>query len=197
MDVASFLHDLGLEQYEQAFRDNAIDGEVLPDLTDADLAALGVLLGHRRKLLRAIAALSAAGEPLAPFAEATPLPSSATPRAPEAERRQLTVMFCDLVGSTELAARLDPEDMGRVIRAYQECCAEGAERWGGHVAKYMGDGVLAVFRAGRGPTRTTPSGRSEAGLAIIDALAGLETPGGDPARGPGSASPLVWSWSAS
>ncbi len=179
MDVASFLHDLGLEQYEQAFRDNAIDGEVLPDLTDADLAALGVLLGHRRKLLRAIAGLLTAGEPLAPFAEATPLPSSATPRAPEAERRQLTVMFCDLVGSTELAARLDPEDMGRVIRAYQECCAEGAERWGGHVAKYMGDGVLTYFGWPR--AHEDDAERAvRAGLAIIDALAGLETPGGDP-----------------
>jgi hypothetical protein len=98
MDVASFLHGLGLERYEQAFLDNAIDVGVLPDLTDADLAALGVLLGHRRKLLRAIAGLPTAGEPLAPLGEATPLPSLVTTRSPEAERRRLTVLFCDLAG---------------------------------------------------------------------------------------------------
>jgi class 3 adenylate cyclase len=114
MDVASFLHGLGLKQYEQAFRDNAIDAEVLSDLTDGDLAALGVLLGHRKKILKAIAALhpAATGEAVAPPAEATALPPSTVARAPDAERRQLTVMFVDLVGSTELAARLDLEDMG-------------------------------------------------------------------------------------
>ena len=118
MDVATWLRDLGLEQYEQAFRDNAIDAEVLPDLTDADLAALGVLLGHRKKLVKAIAALhrSATGEPAVPLEAAAPAPPSVAPCVPEAERRQLTVLVCDLVGSTGLAARLDPEDMCNVVR---------------------------------------------------------------------------------
>jgi class 3 adenylate cyclase len=179
MDVASFLHGLGLEQYEQAFRDNAIDAEVLPDLTDADLAALGVLLGHRKKILKAIAALhpAAPAEPAAPLAEATALPSS-TARAPEAERRQLTVLICDLVGSTELAARLDPEDMGRVIRAYQGCCAEVVERWGGHVAKYMGDGVLAYF--GWPQAHEDEAERAvRAGLELTAAVGKLASPAGE------------------
>ena len=109
-----------------------------------DLKDLGVSLGHRRLLLKAIADLAAqdADAALASAAEATPQKKE---RATGAERRQLTVMFVDLVGSTELAARLDPEDMGGVIRAYQGCCAEVIGRWGGHVAKYMGDGVLAYF----------------------------------------------------
>ena len=154
MDIASFLRGLGLAQYEQAFRDNAIDVEVLPDLTDADLAALGVLLGHRKKLLKAIAALCTPTSKLeAPPREASPLPSSVMTRAPEAERRQLTVLFCDLVGSTELAARLDPEDLGVVMRAYHRATDVAVERFGGHVARYLGDGVclfrMAVGARGR------------------------------------------------
>jgi class 3 adenylate cyclase/predicted ATPase len=145
VDIEAWLRELGLERYEQAFRENEIDAEILPKLTADDLKDIGVTtVGHRRKLLEAIAALA---EPAsAPQAELS-APAEVTPRArsAEAERRQLTVSFCDLVGSTELAARLDPEDMGRVIRAYQECCTEVVERWGGHVAKYMGDGVLAYF----------------------------------------------------
>ena len=135
MDVVTWLRGLGLAQYEAAFRDNAIDVEVLPDLTDADLAGLGVLLGHRKKILRAIAALRApaTSERQSPLLEAASPPPSATTRAPAAERRQLTVMFCDLVGSAELSARLDPEDMGRVIRAYQDTCTAVVERWGGYV----------------------------------------------------------------
>ena len=145
MDIAAWLRELGLERYEEAFRENEIDAEILPKLTADDLKDIGVTtVGHRRKLLEAIAALA---EPaLAPQAEPS-APAEAAPKArpAEAERRQLTVLFCDLVGSTELSAQLDPEDMGAVIRAYQECCAEVVERWGGHVAKYMGDGVLAYF----------------------------------------------------
>jgi class 3 adenylate cyclase len=178
MDVASFLHGLGLEQYEQAFRDNAIDVGVLPDLTDADLAALGVLLGHRRKLLRAIAGLMApaAGQPVVAPGEATPLPSSVVARAPEAERRQLTVMFCDLVASTELAARLDPEDMSAVIRAYQNRCREMVGRWGGHVAKYMGDGVLTYF--GWPSAHEDEAERAvRAGLELVEAVRALDAPG--------------------
>jgi class 3 adenylate cyclase len=117
---------------------------VVSELTEADLEKLGVLLGHRKKLLKAIAALPLPTS--ATPAAHTPIPASAPPIArQEAERRQLTVLFCDLVRSTALAARRDPEDMGRVIHAYQECCAAVIERWGGQVAKYMGDGVLACF----------------------------------------------------
>jgi class 3 adenylate cyclase len=132
-----------LERYEEAFRDNAIDAEVLPELTDADLEKLGVVLGHRKRLLKAIAELEL-GETASlskPAAELAPEPS----KSAEAERRQLTVLFCDLVGSTALSGRLDPEEMSEVIRAYHRCCADLIGRWDGHVAKLMGDGVLAYY----------------------------------------------------
>jgi class 3 adenylate cyclase len=133
VDVGAWLRELGLERYQQAFRENEIDAEILPKLTTDDLKDIGVTtVGHRRKLLEAIAALA---EPaLAPQAEPS---AAARARPAQAERRQLTVLFCDLVGSTELAARLDPEDMGQVIRTYHGTCTEVVERWGGHVAKYM------------------------------------------------------------
>jgi class 3 adenylate cyclase len=144
VDFAAWLRELGLDQYERAFLDNAIDADVLPTLTVDDLKDIGVtVVGHRRKLLNAIATLReperpTGGEPISPPA------LSADGRA-EAERRQLTVLLCDLVGSTTLSARLDPEDMSAVMRAYQESCAEVVRRWDGHLAKYMGDGVLAYF----------------------------------------------------
>src|SRR6516225_8995568 len=129
MDVAVWLRSLGLERYEAAFRDNEIDWEVLPNLTSEDLKEIGVVpIGHRRKLLAGIAAIGA----------------TAT-AASEAERRQLTVMFCDLVGSTQLAARLDPEDFREVITAYHRAVADVVGGFDGFVAKYMGDGVLAYF----------------------------------------------------
>ena len=140
-DMAVWLDQIGLPEYAPIFAEHAIDGEVLADLDDQDLRDLGVPLGHRKKLLKAIAALREPAKQTAGPGDGAGW--AASPR--EAERRQLTVMFVDLVGSTALSARLDPEDMGRVIRAYQECCAEVVERWGGHVAKYMGDGVLAYF----------------------------------------------------
>jgi class 3 adenylate cyclase len=140
VDIAAWLRELGLERYEPAFRENEIDWEVLPELTEADLEKLGLLLGPRKKLLKAIAELS--GKPIALSPEATPPPR---PVRPEAERRQLTVLFCDLVGSTELSARLDPEEMREVIGAYQTAVAEVVRRWDGHLAKYMGDGALAYF----------------------------------------------------
>src|SRR6516162_5546510 len=132
MDVASWLRTLGLEQYEPVFRQNEIDHDVLPELTDADLEKLGVPMGHRKRLVRAIARLSAAEPTAAPISAA----------ASTAERRQLTVMFCDLVGSTALSARLDPEDLRAVIGAYHAAIAEVIGRFDGFVAKYMGDGVL-------------------------------------------------------
>jgi class 3 adenylate cyclase/tetratricopeptide (TPR) repeat protein len=137
LDVATWLRGLGLGQYERAFLDQDIDGDVLLQLTADDLVAVGVAsVGHRRKLLAAIAALQ---EPL-PVHNDSPV---APPR--EAERRQLTVLFCDLAGSTALSRRLDPEDMGGIIRAYHGSAAAVIERWGGHLAKYLGDGVLAYF----------------------------------------------------
>jgi class 3 adenylate cyclase/predicted ATPase len=143
MDISAWLRDLGLERYEGAFRANEINPRVLPRLTSSDLKELGVTpLGHRRLILDAIAALKAPGGAVTTAQTATSRPST---QRPEAERRQLTVLFCDLVGSTELSARLDPEDMGELIRRYQERCAEVVARWNGHVAKYMGDGVLAYF----------------------------------------------------
>ena len=175
VDIAAWLCGLGLERYVQTFRDNEIDAEVLCDLTEGDLEKLSIPLGPRKKLLRAITALTSA----APERAAAPPPLLTTLRTPEAERRQLTVLFCDLVGSTELAARLDPEDMGQVIRAYQGACTEVVERWGGHVAKYMGDGVLAYF--GWPLAHEDEAERAvRAGLALVEALAGLATPAGSP-----------------
>src|ERR1700731_5044194 len=145
IDVASWLQQLGLAQYESAFRDNEVDGEVLPDLTAEDLIGLGVTpVGHRRKLLSAIAALGAAAP--APALAATP--ASGPPPAPapaQAERRQLTVMFCDLVGSTALSSGMDPEDLRVVIASYQNRCSAAIRHYDGFVAKYMGDGILVYF----------------------------------------------------
>ncbi len=179
MDIAAWLRQLGLERYEEAFRENEIDAEILPKLTADDLKDLGVTtVGHRRKLLEAIAALA---EPASVPQVVQSAPAEAAPRAgpAEAERRQLTVLFCDLVGSTELASRFDPEDMGRVIRAYQDTCTKVIERWGGHVAKYMGDGVLAYF--GWPQAHEDEAERAvRSGLAMIETLAELETPAGEP-----------------
>jgi class 3 adenylate cyclase len=163
-----------MERYEPAFRENEIDVEVLPELTEAHLATLGLPLGPRVKLLKAIAALREGAVPLPaaePPAEA-PIPAAAPPA--EAERRQLTVMFCDLVGSTALSARLDPEDLRAVIGAYHRSCAAVIERGGGFVAKYMGDGVLAYFGYPRADEHDAERG-VRAGLALVEAVAGLDT----------------------
>jgi class 3 adenylate cyclase len=176
VDVATWLRELGLGRYEAVFHENAIDAEILSELTDADLEKLGVLLGHRKRLLKAIAELRP-GEP-APALAKTAAPSSIEAmRATEAERRQLTVLICDLVGSTGLAARLDPEDMGQVIRAYQECCAGVIRRWEGHIAKYLGDGVLTYF--GYPKAHEDDAERAvRAGLQLVDAVSTLATPAG-------------------
>jgi class 3 adenylate cyclase/tetratricopeptide (TPR) repeat protein len=175
-DVARWLENLGLARYARTFVDNDIDFEVLPHLSEQDLEKLGISLGHRKKLLRAIAALSAKAGSLraAPMAEEM---QSALRRHPEAERRQLTVMFVDLVGSTALSASLDPEDMGQVIQTYQECCAEVLKRWDGHIGKYQGDGVVAYF--GYPKAHEDDAERAvRAGLQLVDAVTGLVTPGG-------------------
>ena len=146
MDVSEWLRGLGLDRYASAFRANDIDAEVLRRLTAEDLRELGVAsVGHRRRLLDAIAALSD-GLPAAeetPAAEATPAAAAASAATAEAERRQLTIMFCDLVGSTELAIRLDPEDLRDIITAYHRRVTEVTTRYGGYVSRLIGDGVLA------------------------------------------------------
>src|SRR5436190_3646772 len=142
MDVGGWLRRLGLEQYEASFRENKIDDTVLRSLTAEDLKDLGVgFVGHRRKLLDAIANLRAEASAPTPLSDA-PLRTEATDTA---ERRQVTVMFSDLVGSSALSARMDPEDLREVITAYQTCVADVVRRLGGFVAKYMGDGVLVYF----------------------------------------------------
>src|SRR6516162_7506963 len=141
MDVAAWLQVLGLERYVPAFRDNDIDAEILPKLTAEDLISIGVIsVGHRRKLLDAIASLGIA----VPDAVVT-LPAPGAPAPIDAERRQLTVMFCDLVGSTALSTRYDPEDLRELIGEYHRAVAETVGRFDGFVAKYMGDGVLIYF----------------------------------------------------
>ena len=180
MDVGGWLRGLGLEQYEAAFRENEIDGEVLPKLTAEDLKDLGVaIVGHRRKILSAIAELPGAVPSAGPVAPAPVAPQPAP--AAGAERRQLTVMFCDLVGSTALSARLDPEDMRGIIGAYHGCCTALVERHGGFVAKYMGDGVLAYF--GYPHAHEHDAERAvQAGLAIVEAAPKLVTAAGSPLR---------------
>jgi class 3 adenylate cyclase len=172
MDVAAWLRGLGLEQYAPAFRDNAVDGEVLPELTADDLKDLGVtLVGHRRKLLAAIAALGTETPSVAQSAvSATSAPTS--PPTIDAERRQLTVMFCDLVGSTALSTRFDPEDLRELIGAYHHAVADTVGRFDGFVAKYMGDGVLIYF--GYPLAHEDDAERAvRAGLAVIEAVGRL------------------------
>ena len=174
MDVGDWLRSLGLGEYEAVFLENKIDAEVLADLTDGDLEKLGVPMGHRKRLLKAIASLNAIETP----AKATS-PTPTPPTQDVAERRQLTVMFCDLVGSTAMSARLDPEDMRGVIGAYHRCCAAQIERNGGFVAKYMGDGVLAYF--GYPQAHEHDAERAvQAGLAIVEAAPKLVTAAGSP-----------------
>src|SRR5271166_4352696 len=166
-DVADWLRGLGLGRYAAAFRDNEIDWEALPRLTAEDLSDLGVVLGgHRRRMLDAIVRVAEGERP------AEVPPSSADTGA---ERRQLTVMFCDLVGSTPLATRYDPEDLREVVGAYHRCVADTVTRFAGFVAKYMGDGVLIYF--GYPEAHEDDAERAvRAGLAVIDAVGKLTTP---------------------
>jgi class 3 adenylate cyclase len=150
MDVAGWLRTLGLEEYEPKFRENKIDFDVLPNLTTDDLKDLGInLVGDRRRLLDAIAALRAdaapVGKAIVPSVPAAARKGAAISTTTDPQRQQLTLMFCDLVGSTALSTQVDPEDLREVINAYHACCAERVAQQGGYVAKYMGDGVLAYF----------------------------------------------------
>ena len=172
MDISAWLRELGLERYEQAFQKGEIDPAILPELTDADLKELGIPLGPRKQLLKAISALAAGTGP----------PSARDTRRPEAERRQLTVLFCDLVGSTALSQRLDPEEMREVLRSYQNAVAGEVTRFEGHVAKFMGDGVLAYF--GWPQAHEDEAERAvRAGLAIAKVVGQLCTPAGEPLAG--------------
>ncbi|OSI48518.1 AAA family ATPase [Bradyrhizobium canariense] len=172
MNISAWLRSLGLERYEQAFRENAIDEAILCKLTAEDLRDLGVTaVGHRRILLDAIAVLRA--EPIGETTEHSVHPVRSGGKAPEAERRQLTVMFADLVGSTALSARLDPEELRDIIGAYHRHCAEVITISGGFVAKYLGDGVLAYFGYPQAHEEDAEQA-VRAGLALIEAVAKLE-----------------------
>jgi class 3 adenylate cyclase len=174
VDVAAWLRGLGLERYEPTFRGNEVDAEVLPELTESDLTTMGLPVGPRRKLLKAIAALREGTLPSpAPGQPSEKQAPAATPPT-EAERRHLTVMFCDLVGSTALSARLDPEDLRAVIGAYHRCVAAVIEGAGGFVAKYMGDGVLAYFGYPRADEHDAERA-VRAGLQLVEAVARLDT----------------------
>ena len=174
MDVGDWLRSLALGQYETLFRQNDIDAEVLSELTEGDLEKFGVSFGHRKRLLKAIASLGSTETSVKPAA-----PVALQTSTDAAERRQLTVMFCDLVGSTALSARLDPEDLRGIIGVYHRCCAELIERCGGFVAKYMGDGVLAYF--GYPQAHEHDAERAvQAGLAIVEAAPKLVTIAGSP-----------------
>jgi class 3 adenylate cyclase/tetratricopeptide (TPR) repeat protein len=167
--IADWLKKLGMSDYTDRFVENRIDLAVLQDLTDQDLKDLGVLLGDRRKMLRAIRDL---GNPSVDVT-ASPAPVATEPaRRDDAERRQLTVMFTDLVGSTALSTKLDPEDMRTMIGAYHKCVAEIVGRFDGFVAKYMGDGVLIYF--GYPQAHEDEAERAvRAGLALIEAVGKL------------------------
>jgi class 3 adenylate cyclase len=166
--IADLLQKLGLGQYAQRFAENDITFGILPDLTDQDLEKIGVTsLGHRRLLLRAVAELKGTPEP-------SPVAGAPVPPHDTAERRQVTVMFSDLVGSTALSTRMDPEDLREVISAYQKCVAETVQRFGGFVAKYMGDGVLVYF--GYPHAHEDDAERAvRAGLDLVAAVSGLKT----------------------
>jgi len=176
MDIVVWLRSLSLGRYEAAFRDNEIDETVLLSLTAEDLKDLGVsVVGHRRKLLDAIAALRTDASTKAPSSDAATA-SSAPTVSPEdrAERRQVTVMFSDLVGSTALSGRMDPEDLREVISTYQKSVAEVVRRFGGFVAKYLGDGVLVYF--GYPEAHEDDAERAvRAGLELIPAVSALNT----------------------
>jgi class 3 adenylate cyclase len=170
--IADWLEKLGMSEYAQCFAENRIDFSVLPDLTDQDLEKLGVVLGDRRKMLRAIANLEAGKT--APVATVATVTSAGPSPLDTAERRQVTVMFSDLVGSTALSARMDPEDLREVISCYQKCVAESVECFGGFVAKYLGDGVLVYF--GYPQAHEDDAERAvRAGLDLVAAVSGLKT----------------------
>jgi class 3 adenylate cyclase/predicted ATPase len=169
-EIAVWLGQLGLGQYAQRFAENEIDVSVLPNLTDQDLKEIGIPLGHRRKILAAIS------EPTAAQAVSESASASLAPRNVDtAERRQVTVMFTDLVGSTELSVRMDPEDLRDIISSYQKCVTETVLRFGGFVARYMGDGVLIYFGYPEAH-EDDPDRAVRVGLEVIAAVSELAAP---------------------
>jgi class 3 adenylate cyclase/predicted ATPase len=175
VDVARWLAEQGLGQHAQSFAENGIAGDILRELTDADLKELGLNLGDRKRLLKAIATLDAGPTQ----GRAGPAEPTATPPVPRgAERRQLTVMFVDLVGSTALSQRLDPEETSQVLRDYQNMVAGEVTRFEGHVAKFMGDGILAYFGWPRA-YEDAAERAVRAGLAATEAVARMRVPTGD------------------
>ncbi|HKN31190.1 MAG TPA: adenylate/guanylate cyclase domain-containing protein, partial [Roseiarcus sp.] len=173
MDVGDWLRSLGLGQYEAAFRENAIDGKVLPKLTAEDLKDLGVVIvGHRRMMLSAIEAFSASSDAQPPGGRPARAASSPPASRADAERRPITVMFCDLVGSTSLAARLDAEDWRNLVGAYLDEASAAVTGFGGHVLKKLGDGLMALFGYPRAQENDAERA-VRASLAIQRALADL------------------------
>jgi class 3 adenylate cyclase len=164
MDVATWLRSLGLERHEAAFRDNLIDMDVIPELTENDLEKLGLALGDRKRVLKAIAGLPALK--VVPTAIAPPRVRD------EAERRPVTIMFCDLVGSTSLAAALDAEDWRDLVQAYLDDAARAVTQYGGHVAKRLGDGLMALFGYPRAQENDAERA-ARAGLGILRAIVDL------------------------
>src|SRR5512140_654047 len=179
MDVGGWLRNLGLGRYEPTFIENAIDSDVLPELTEGDLEKLGMPLGDRKRLIKAIRTMLADSSSAFITSGAGENVQSGQPRVGAAERRHLTVMICDLVGSTALSSRLDPEDMGAVMDAFQAACARIALASDGFLAEFRGDGILAYFgypRAHEDDAERT----IRAGLDIIAAVAQLKTPAQEP-----------------
>src|ERR1700719_1724103 len=184
MDVGGWLRSLGLGQYEALFRASEIDVDILPELTEVDLEKLGVPLGHRKRLLRAISGLTAAETLAGPSASTVSKPHDA------AEPRELTGMFCDLVCWTALSARFDPEELRDEIRAYQNTVSGVVARYDGFVAKYMGDGVLAYFGYPR--AHEDDAERAvRAGLEVLDAVGRLDVELVNPQARVGIATGLV------
>ncbi len=172
-ELAEWLGKLGLNQYAQAFADNHVDHSVLLDLTENDLQKLGVSLGHRKKLLRAIETLRIESPPsgTTPPISNRDVASQVLEQHREAEFRQITVMFCDLVGSTQLSEMLDPEDLQKLIDTYRGECGKAIKRYGGEVARYFGDGVMAFF----GWPRAHEDDAVRAVHAALEIVSGVQT----------------------
>jgi class 3 adenylate cyclase/tetratricopeptide (TPR) repeat protein len=172
-DIAKLLEELGLDRYVGIFAANDVDLDVLGDLNEGDLERLGLSLGHRKRLMRAVAELRAVS--MAAPVHATEISDTGTSAGAIAERRQLTILFCDLVGSTDLSRRLDPEDMRDVLRTYQNAVGHEVTRFNGHIAKFMGDGILAYF--GWPIAYEDQAERAvRAALSVVSAIKGLNLP---------------------
>ena len=178
MNIGGWLRNLGLERYEPLFIENAIDSDVLAELTEGDLEKLGIPLGDRKRLVKAIRTMLAAS-PTTFTSGVGENAQSGQPRVAAAERRHLTVMICDLVDSTALSARLDPEDMRAVIDAYHAACARITLTYDGFLAEFRGDGILVYF--GYPLAHEDDAERTvRAGLDIIAAVGRLETRAPEP-----------------